>query len=291
MFSRNTIDEINQTAARLGIEAAALLAVAEVESGGRAFAVIDGRNEPVIRFEGHYFDRRLSGSKRDRARRAGLADPGAGKISNPSDQAARWKLLGRAAGIDSNAAYESTSWGIGQVMGAHWAWLGYASVDDLVAEARRSVGGQVDLMARYIEKAGLTAALSRCDWATFARGYNGPDYKRHRYDRKIAKAYARYSGPIPDQPATPRPARVLARGATGPLVVDLQTLLVAAGHAVARDGIFGLQTEQAVRRFQSTEGLSVDGIAGPQTMAALGAALSTRRWWSGITRWFWNLVD
>jgi hypothetical protein len=78
------------------------------------------------------------------------------------------------------------------VMGAHWAWLGYADVDALVAEARSGVGGQVRLMARYIDKAGLSAAIRRRDRVAFAHGYNGPAFARHGYDRKIAVAYERY---------------------------------------------------------------------------------------------------
>ena len=36
------------------------------------------------------------------------------------------------------------------------------------------------------------------------------------------------------------------------------------------DGIYGYQTYQAVRLFQQKNGLKVDGIAGPETLAALG---------------------
>ena len=53
MFSSEILAEITEAANRLAIEPAALLAVAEVESGGVAFAIIDGRREPLIRFEGH----------------------------------------------------------------------------------------------------------------------------------------------------------------------------------------------------------------------------------------------
>lgn len=289
MFNSQTINEISKTAKRLGLPPAALLAVAEVESGGKAFASVNRRDEPLIRFEGHYFDRRLAGAKRDQARQAGLAHPSAGKVKNPSTQALRWGLLKRAAAIDHQAAHESISWGVGQVMGAHWAWLGYASIDDLVAEARRSIGGQVELMARFIDKAGLIPALKQQNWAAFARGYNGPDYKRHGYDRKIAEAFARYSGESRTGRDATRPTSVLARGATGPQVVDLQTLLVAVGHAVARDGLFGLQTEHAIRSFQAAHGLDVDGIAGPQTIAALDAALASGGSWARFARWLRRL--
>jgi N-acetylmuramidase len=193
MFTQETISEIAAVARELGIEPAALLAVAEVESGGKAFATVEGRLEPLIRFEGHYFDRRLTPAKRQAARRQGLASPLAGAVVNPASQAERWKLLARASAIDRKAALESVSWGLGQVMGAHWAWLDYASVEALADEARNSVAGQARLMARYIAKAGLRAALIGRDWHAFARGYNGPTYRRFGYHTKIAAAYKRHA--------------------------------------------------------------------------------------------------
>jgi hypothetical protein len=101
MFDQQTTREITAVSRETGIEAAALLAVVEVESGGRAFAEVDGRREPLIRFEGHYFDRRLAGTVRTRARAEGLASPVAGAVANPASQSARWKLLARACAIDA----------------------------------------------------------------------------------------------------------------------------------------------------------------------------------------------
>jgi len=107
MFEQETIARINRTAEEAGLEPAALLAVAEVESAGKAFATVGGRREPLIRFEGHYFDRRLTGAKQAQARAAGLASPKAGGVANPRTQAGRWDLLERACAIDRKAAWES----------------------------------------------------------------------------------------------------------------------------------------------------------------------------------------
>ena len=41
------------------------------------------------------------------------------------------------------------------------------------------------------------------------------------------------------------------------------------------DGIFGSATESAVKRFQTQQGLTADGIAGPQTLAKLGISIGT----------------
>lgn len=278
-------NEIVAVASRLDIDLATLMAVVEVESGGRLFATVEGRDEPLIRFEGHYFDRRLSSEKRDVARAAGLASPVAGAIANPTSQAERWHLLEAAAMIDRRAAYESTSWGVGQVMGAHWAWLGYAGVDSLVAEARSGAAGQVGLMARYIDKAGLVPALQAREWAAFARGYNGPNYAKNGYDRKIADAYRRYSG----AEGNPESAgnELLRPGSRGEAVRDLQRSLTSLGYLLDADGIFGPKTERAVRAFQKQRGLAVDGIAGPKTTAAIRRTLDTRgtSLWARFLRW------
>ncbi|MDT6941212.1 N-acetylmuramidase family protein [Brucella pseudogrignonensis] len=193
MFDTETFAAVISMANDADIEPAALLAVAEVESGGRALFPVADRKEPAIRFEGHYFDRRLSGRIREQARQMGLASPEAGRVRNPKMQRERWLLLERAMSIHRQAALESTSWGLGQVMGAHWKWLGYRSIDELVNEARSGVTGQVSLMLKFIEKAGLKPTLQAKDWRDFARRYNGPAFSRNQYDSRMAAAYERWS--------------------------------------------------------------------------------------------------
>jgi peptidoglycan hydrolase-like protein with peptidoglycan-binding domain len=61
----------------------------------------------------------------------------------------------------------------------------------------------------------------------------------------------------------------LKHGDRGINVRKLQEALVKEGFGLALDGIFGNETEKAVRAFQKREGLKVDGIAGPNTLAAL----------------------
>ena len=52
-------------------------------------------------------------------------------------------------------------------------------------------------------------------------------------------------------------------------VAELQERLLSLGFTPDRvDGVFGTNTEQAVRRFQSGVGLAVDGSVGPQTLRA-----------------------
>ena len=291
MFSEDTINEISEAAERIDVEPAALLAVAQIESNGAAFTLIDGRPEPLIRFEGHYFDRRLTGERQKQARAAGLSSPDAGTVANPPSQTERWHLLAKAMEIDRKAACESTSWGIGQVMGSHWSWLGYASVETLVDEARSGVAGQVHLMTAYIERAGLADALRRRDWQAFARGYNGPNYRAGGYHLKLARAYELFrassvSGHV-EKEAEHR--ILLRRGSSGMQVHDLQRLLSALGYPLDVDGRFGPATETAVKRFQRDRGLAADGIAGPATLAAIREAMPFRRAGRRLFTWIASL--
>ena len=50
----------------------------------------------------------------------------------------------------------------------------------------------------------------------------------------------------------------------------LQQALVKAGLPVTVDGVFGTDTDAAVKQFQQQKGLTVDGIVGPATRSALG---------------------
>ncbi|REF37223.1 glycoside hydrolase domain-containing protein [Thermasporomyces composti] len=64
----------------------------------------------------------------------------------------------------------------------------------------------------------------------------------------------------------------LRLGSTGSAVSRLQRALTAAlGRTVTIDGVFGSQTEQAVRDYQASRSLDVDGIVGAQTWGALQA--------------------
>jgi peptidoglycan hydrolase-like protein with peptidoglycan-binding domain len=70
-------------------------------------------------------------------------------------------------------------------------------------------------------------------------------------------------------PATISPWPLVRRGARDHPVRTLQQLLRARGQNIAVDGIFGPQTDAAVRAFQGSKGLAVDGIVGPNTWSAL----------------------
>lgn len=86
---------------------------------------------------------------------------------------------------------------------------------------------------------------------------------------------------VPSVPADPQPLQqptpqfssspaLLGRGNQGDKVAELQSHLTRLGYEPGpSDGIFGRQTEAAVRRLQTDYNLIVDGVVGPRTIAVL----------------------
>lgn len=178
-----TDSEIAAFALRLGCTVKQLRAVAFVESGGSAF---DGRCRPKMLFERHYFHRLTEGKYSV----APWSNPAGGGYGEDA-----WDKLARAACVDAHAAFQSASWGKFQVMGAHWKTLGYAAPIDLAYSTVVSEAGSYELLARFIDKNGLSAKLralspvaSAC--APFAAAYNGPGYRKFNYDQKLAARMA-----------------------------------------------------------------------------------------------------
>ena len=61
---------------------------------------------------------------------------------------------------------------------------------------------------------------------------------------------------------------ILRRNDRGKEVLALQHALGLGGDAA--DGVFGPKTEEVLKKYQASKGLSPDGVAGPSTLAALG---------------------
>lgn len=71
-------------------------------------------------------------------------------------------------------------------------------------------------------------------------------------------------------------ATVIKQGSTGQTVRTVQTKLKNWGYYTGSvDGIFGSATKKAVMSFQRKNGLTVDGVVGKKTAAAMGISLSS----------------
>lgn len=87
---------------------------------------------------------------------------------------------------------------------------------------------------------------------------------------ELLKKYRPPKQPADSPNAVPANKGIVRYGMRGDNVQMVQAYLVKAGFLEGRaDGVFGYTTFQALKEFQRTVGIKVDGVAGPETLAAL----------------------
>jgi hypothetical protein len=144
---------------------------------------------------------------------------------------------------------------IGDVVFFTWPEVGRICHVGFV-EAIRDDGGIVTIEGNTDERGGGTGGkVMRHVRRAYITGYGQPAYD--------ALAPATPSSPAIPMGVAKRP--MLRRGSRGELVREVQRKV-----GTTPDGIFGPNTERAVKNFQRKKGLAVDGIVGPKTWAALG---------------------
>lgn len=186
-----------------------VLTIKKIESGGAWFTdlradvlaadgdpeggFIDGDALPKILFEAAKFDRKTGGRFRE---------------SHPNLSSARWNRslyvggqgeyirLAKAMALDEEAALESASVGLFQVLGENWRDLGYPSVHAFWEANKASEGGQLDAFVRYVVANNLADELAAggktpASWVPFVSRYNGPGYADNAYHTKAAAEFAR----------------------------------------------------------------------------------------------------
>jgi N-acetylmuramidase/Putative peptidoglycan binding domain len=231
-----TAEGLSEAGGIVGAGVVELWSVISVETSGRGF-LADRR--PVILFERHEFRRRTGG--RFDATHPEISGPPGGYGPSGAHQHIR---LAEAIGCDRKAALESTSWGLGQIMGYNASAAGFADVEAMVAHMQQAEDAQIAGMAHFICADRLDGFLRQHDWPGFARRYNGPGYAGNAYDTKLAQAYARFSRTgLPD-------LRLRA----------VQLLLTYQGLDPGPvDGLWGGRTATAVSTFRARHGLAQTG--------------------------------
>lgn len=269
--------DIEIAADRLGAEVAAVKAVIEIEGGGRSFLPAPDCRPPIL-FESHLFARD-TGSKFN-GTYPNLSTPKWDRSTYGAAGAHQYDRLQQAINIDPpttrEPALRSASWGAFQILGRNHKSAGYETVDDFVFAMCQSGGKQLDAFVSFLKSNGIAGDLRDKNWAEFARKYNGPGYKQNNYDAKLSAAYARHAGlNAPDEPSPDTPP-TLRVGNRGTWVSRMQGMLNGAldlSPPLETDGIFGPQTANMVKRFQTEEGLDADGIVGVVTWKALYACV------------------
>jgi hypothetical protein len=206
----------------LTVGRAEIFTVLAVETSGCGF-LPDRR--PQILYERHIFHR-LTGGKFDDG---DISDPTPGGYG-PSG-APQYLRLQKAIQLDREAALQSASWGLGQIMGENYKLAGFADVESMVQAMLDSEDAHIAAFASFVNGSKLAPVLQSHNWAGFASRYNGPSYASNKYDTKLANAFATYSkGNMPD---------------------------------------LDLRAAQLYLTFQGYEPGPVDGTPGPRTRAAI----------------------
>ncbi len=175
------------------------------------------------------------------------ADISTAKAGGYAGGAPEYARLDEALLLDRKAALKSASWGIGQIMGGNYRAAGFRGVNAMVTAMMKSENAQLQAMAKFIAGNQLAKALQQQDWAAFARGYNGPDFRKNQYDQRLAAAHAKYRVMLPDLDLRSAQAALLYLGIDpGPI-----------------DGFRGRRTRAALMQFQARSGLRETGELNP----------------------------
>jgi hypothetical protein len=178
--------DIAAAATRLQCEPAAIWAVCDIESAGGGF-LSDKR--PKTLFEAHLFGN-LTRHRWD-ATHPNISSPGWNRALYGADGAHQYDRLAEAISLDRDAALQSASWGMFQIVGMNFAACGFASVEAYVAAMCDSEGAQLAAFAAFCAHEELTPLLASRDWTAFALRYNGPGDVENDYAGKLAAAYQR----------------------------------------------------------------------------------------------------
>lgn len=171
---------IAEIAKEFGLTYAQVKTVVLIESGSQAFDPVTGKI--IIQFEPHWFKRK-----------APYSPSGKWSLNKVEKQAAEWTAFNDAFAKNPNAAMESTSIGLMQVMGFHWKLLGFKSVGAMWDYAKTSAENQLRLGLMFIKSnIKMFNALKTLDWAKFAYFYNGQNYQQFNYDTRLKNTYARF---------------------------------------------------------------------------------------------------
>jgi hypothetical protein len=168
-------------AALLNCDIAAIKAVAEVESLGGGF-----KNDlPVILFEGHWFWTLTKG----KFGHTNYSYPKWTKKFYSMNQHAR---LESAAQKDRNAALQSASWGMFQIMGFNFKKAGFKTLQEFINAMFKSEREHLLAFCNFVIASGIDDELREHKWDQFAYIYNGPKYRENNYQVKLATAYTKF---------------------------------------------------------------------------------------------------
>lgn len=237
----------------LGVNVEDLVAVLQIESGGKGFDKTTGK--PILRFENHVFKRMLEtlgaydqdlfdkhfrfdsnqGWLGHTYRGGSLGSPTGEWRTFHGDQTRENDVLALAASWNAEAAYRSASYGLPQIMGFNYGMMNHASAMEMYESFAASIERQLDGLLAF-----LSASVKSCsglhtdsvaaiehlrtsppDYVKFACNYNGGGQKEYYGGRiedaaTVFRSYERTSV----QPATGSSTSCSVDGISGFCVDD-----------------------------------------------------------------------
>ena len=190
-LSPDLVQRIQKASTALQIDACAMQALIIVETSGNGF--IPNTDRPKILFEGHVFYRCLARYGKDAAAISVKFPTLCHKkqtFAHYKGGLSEWDRLLEARVIDRDCADMAASWGLFQVLGENYQWLGYPDVQTFVKN-NLTMDGQFEIGMKFIERSGVLEKLRSLDWRGVALRYNGPNGVKNGYDQKLKVEHER----------------------------------------------------------------------------------------------------
>lgn len=186
MKARLNKKDYEDAAKLLGISVAHIKAVAAVESS-QIGGFIKETQEPTILFERHIFSRLTKGIYD--AKYADISNRSAGGYGAYKVQHTR---LQKAVKLDREAALQSASWGLFQIMGFNYKQAGFDDLQSFINAMYQSERQHLLAFCNFLIANDLVKYLKKDDFRLFARHYNGPAFEKNRYDLRMKEYYEKF---------------------------------------------------------------------------------------------------
>lgn len=192
MNKKLTPADITKAASELNVQEAWIKAFIqkEVKAANREGFMSDGIR-PTILFERHVFHKLTGGIYSKQYPDISNKTPGGyGKYNQQHNR------LGKAAILNREAALQSASWGLFQIMAFQWKDLGYKSLQAFINDMYKSEAKQLEAFVKFIKWKRIDRHMRANNFQEVARLYNGTGYRKNNYDVDLKKYFLQFGGKL-----------------------------------------------------------------------------------------------
>ena len=285
-ITQRDIWELSQ---EINVDPAVIDGIGKTESAGNGWFP---NGQIKILPEPHKFYEYLPKNKRIQAIKEGLATrsydetKATGHYKRMTNgPAPRYALLEKWIAFDEPAAYMAISSGTFQLMGFNFKACGFGSAREMFLDFCASEAHQLRAFVNFVksQSGGLTSLRTQ-DYDKIELLYNGGGQNgayakqmRINVDKARLTRWTNYSPsgvtsttePLIQTPKKASGNGTLKKGLNNSEVEEAQQRLIVWGYDIQPDGLFGKDTEDAIKVFQKDNGLTIDGRIGEETRKLL----------------------